>query len=1074
VKILALRGSNIASLASFEVDFEAEPLRSAGIFAIVGPTGSGKSSLLDAMCLALYQRAPRLDDLSVQEGKLESRFGTISQSDIRNLLRRGCETGHAECDFRSGDGCAYRVRWGYRAPRKSGAKVQEEMSLVRLDDGQVLFDTAGRKGEFQATVERLVGLSYGQFTRTVLLAQGRFAEFLRSRENERADLLERLTGTVLYSRISRRVHERTRALQEERKGLERDLAQLPVLEEEARAGREQEQERLGLRIPALEGRHETLRALLEGAGRLQETARSRERLELEVTASAPLVSQRERELAQARETLAAQQARGQALAPDLEKARELDGQLRSGSELLRERQAELDRTKAQLAARELELQARRDAVKELELKQEEDTAWLEARQGKLEPLAQEWSRWHTLLEQATRRREPIAQAEAESVALGREIEAEAADIQAILKELETIDLPAEITPSLVQESLQRLQDRATALAGLEPWLALQERIARHLATGQEALQQGQILSNRLPQAVAAWEEAKRLFDATTLVLSSDVTHLRSRLAPGENCPVCGSQEHPWTGQAPLLDSVLDAHRGNEAATRQALEELQGQIREQAALERRAGTERKADQERLARLQVDPALLQELEAAGDAQAWLRDALETLRKDEQLWKAKRELATRRDGLQARHALLETRHGNSQDKLERLLASLALLRDEQAQTLSQLDVPFGSSDWQAPWTEKPTFLSQLEANMAQYLQRQTQREARSRDLLAKATELAGLEQDLAQRHEEFARMDADQTARRKAHELLQAERARHFDGRTVAEVEADLNARLEEERRRIEEAQEALQSLRERQSALQGQAEQLKERHGREQAEVDALASRFEPDDGTFSLDPETLAHLEGRRKDGARELGELREASTRLALELEQDDTHRENARNLRRRIATCNETLEHWSLLDGEIGSADGKAFKLIAQQFTLETLLEETNLQLRTIAPRYTLKRLGGSMHFGVIDHESFGEMRPVQTLSGGETFLVSLGLALGLSRMAGGDLSVETLFIDEGFGTLDGETLQGVMAALSGLHAQGRKVGLITHVEEMKEQIPVQVRVTKLGQGRSRVEVVG
>ena len=100
--------------------------------------------------------------------------------------------------------------------------------------------------------------------------------------------------------------------------------------------------------------------------------------------------------------------------------------------------------------------------------------------------------------------------------------------------------------------------------------------------------------------------------------------------------------------------------------------------------------------------------------------------------------------------------------------------------------------------------------------------------------------------------------------------------------------------------------------------------------------------------------------------------------------------------------------------------------------------------------------------------------MRPVQTLSGGETFLVSLGLALGLSRMAGGDLSVETLFIDEGFGTLDGETLQGVMAALSGLHAQGRKVGLITHVEEMKEQIPVQVRVTKLGQGRSRVEVVG
>lgn len=143
-------------------------------------------------------------------------------------------------------------------------------------------------------------------------------------------------------------------------------------------------------------------------------------------------------------------------------------------------------------------------------------------------------------------------------------------------------------------------------------------------------------------------------------------------------------------------------------------------------------------------------------------------------------------------------------------------------------------------------------------------------------------------------------------------------------------------------------------------------------------------------------------------------------------------------------------------------------------QYTLEVLLEEANLQLRSIAPRYSLIRLGSSMHFGVSDHESYQEVRPVQTLSGGESFLVSLALALGLSHMAGGELSVESLFIDEGFGTLDGETLQGVMAALSGLHAQGRKVGLITHVEEMKEQIPAQVRVVKLGQGASRIEIVG
>lgn len=1074
MKILALRGANIASLAQFEVDFEAEPLRSAGIFAIVGPTGSGKSSLLDAMCLALYQKAPRLDEISSQEGKLESRFGTISQSDIRNILRRGCETGHAECDFRGGDGCAYRVRWGYRAPRKSGAKVQEEMSLVRLDDSLVLFDTAGRKGEFQAAVERLVGLSYGQFTRTVLLAQGRFAEFLRSRENERADLLERLTGTVLYSRISRRVHERTRALKDGRDGLDRELKLLPVLEEEARAEREQEQERLGLRIPALEGRHETLRALLEGAGRLQETARSHERLDLEAAASAPRLSQREQELAQAKEALAARQAQGEALAPSLEKARELDGRLRSEAERLREHQAELDKTRAHLSAREQEREELQKHVTELDLKQQEDAAWLEARRGKLEPLAQEWSRWHTLLQQATQRRTPIAKAQAEALALEQEIEAEAASLAAVQADLEAIELPSDLTASLVQESLQTLQERSAALAGLEPWQALQERIARQGATVQEAVQQGQILSDRLPQATAAWEEARQLLEATTLVLSSDVTHLRSRLNPGENCPVCGSQEHPWAGQSPLLDTILEAHRENEAASRASLEELQGQIREQAAMARRAGTEREADQERLSRLRVDPPLLQELQAAEDAQAWLQDAQTALRKDEQLWRARRELATRRDGLQAKRSLLEIQHGNNRDTLERLVASLTQLRNEQAQTLSQLDQPFGSPDWQAHWTEKPTFLPQLETNMAQYLQRRKDREARNLELLAKSTELAGIAQDLQQRREEFGHKDAEQATRGQAHESLRQERAGLLDGRTVAEVEADREALLKEANHRIQQAQEALQSLREHQSALQGQIQQLQARCVQEKAQVDALASRLEPEDGIFSLAPETLEALETKRKGCTLELAQCRDASTRLALELEQDDASRERAQGLRRQIGRCNEELGHWSLLDGEIGSADGKAFKLIAQQFTLETLLEETNLQLHTIAPRYTLERLDGSMHFGVIDHESFGEMRPVQTLSGGETFLVSLGLALGLSRMAGGDLSVETLFIDEGFGTLDGETLQGVMAALSGLHAQGRKVGLITHVEEMKEQIPVQVRVTKLGQGRSRVEVVG
>lgn len=113
-------------------------------------------------------------------------------------------------------------------------------------------------------------------------------------------------------------------------------------------------------------------------------------------------------------------------------------------------------------------------------------------------------------------------------------------------------------------------------------------------------------------------------------------------------------------------------------------------------------------------------------------------------------------------------------------------------------------------------------------------------------------------------------------------------------------------------------------------------------------------------------------------------------------------------------------------------------------------------------------------MAFGVVDRDAWDEFRPVQTLSGGETFLVSLALALALSRLSGSDHALESLFIDEGFGTLDPETLRGVMNALSHLRSQGRQVGLITHVEELKELIPVRVEVERMGGGASRLRLVG
>jgi exonuclease SbcC len=234
------------------------------------------------------------------------------------------------------------------------------------------------------------------------------------------------------------------------------------------------------------------------------------------------------------------------------------------------------------------------------------------------------------------------------------------------------------------------------------------------------------------------------------------------------------------------------------------------------------------------------------------------------------------------------------------------------------------------------------------------------------------------------------------------------------------------------------------------------------------------------GLFGKD-ELPENVQARRRRSEEEAGKTESAlATRrgrlaeVSLRLARDRGNLERVGDLAGRIARSRSVAEEWSIVCEQVGSADGKLFKRIAQQFTLELLLEEANAQLVSVAPRYGLRMLGGSLHFAVLDHESYDELRPVQTLSGGESFLVSLGLALGLSRMAGGDVSVESLFIDEGFGTLDAETLQGVMRALSSLHAQGRKVGVITHVEEMKDQIPARIEVVRVGPGRSIVRIVG
>src|SRR5690606_37544078 len=237
VKILAIRGANLASLeGEFALDLAEGPLARAGVFAICGPTGAGKSTLLDAMCLALFDTAPRLDASSrVRVGREDDVDARLTTSDPRSLLRKGAGQGHAEVDFLGADGRRYRARWEVRRARnRAGGKLQP--TTMSLHDLELDAPIAGsRKTDVKQAIEARLGLSFDQFRRSVLLAQGDFAAFLDADAKERAGLLERMTGTEIYGAISMEAHARA---VEARRSLEQ-LAELAglvtVLSEEARA-----------------------------------------------------------------------------------------------------------------------------------------------------------------------------------------------------------------------------------------------------------------------------------------------------------------------------------------------------------------------------------------------------------------------------------------------------------------------------------------------------------------------------------------------------------------------------------------------------------------------------------------------------------------------------------------------------------------------------------------------------------------------------------------------------------------------------------------------------------------------
>ncbi|QBX41990.1 chromosome segregation protein SMC [Pseudomonas fluorescens] len=1212
MKILAIRLKNLASLAGpFEIDFTAEPLASAGLFAITGPTGAGKSTLLDALCLALFGAVPRLNNTG-RDAKVPDADGEIATGDPRTLLRRGTGEGYAEVDFVGVDGRRYRARWeANRAREKAGGKLQaSRQSLRDIDQDQLL---ASQKGEYKTQLEAALGLNFEQFTRAVLLAQSEFSAFLKADDNDRSELLEKLTDTALYTRLGRRAFDKTKEAREAHKLLQDQATGVTPLAPEARAELDERfnaaQQQLKLQqaqLKQLEQQHSWLKDLRQlqdaqqaAAEQLHSAQQQWESLageRLKLTRLEQLAPQRHQfarktELDAHLTPLAAQIAAHTRQHGELnERQTQLEQALDAAKIALTEaqqrhsesapllRQAfEEQSTLARLAkdtalsaeARQAAEQActqGQSAIQALQEKQAEVAERLQKMAAELEqsahlaPLSDAWNAYRDRLQQLMLIGNRLNKGQAELATLEQNASQSAEALATQKQQLEVLFKEAGAEPDAVAEQIgilgTLLQDNRKQLRAIEDLTRLwasQQELEKRGAELQQRLLDAQQERERLTQdgvkskaelsvAEQTLNVTRELLERQRLARSASVEELRAQLQDDQPCPVCGSNEHPYHQPEALLQSLGRHDESEQASAQQAVDQLKEKLTELRAEVGGVIARQKEllqQQEQLtAQLQ---ALAPSLEAhplapqllnqdADKRDAWLtrqNDQLnQSITQDEQRQSALLTLQQDAARLTQQLRNAETAHqqaaqhlSNQQRELssdrqrldEELTAfasllpadTLEALRIEPAATFMQLDRQIA---------ERLAQVEQQKEELAEQQQRQQTLEKEQDRQLSRVQQLQSAEQQFS------ALAEQQQACQAKLAQLLgEHSSAEHWQQQLEQAVDQARNAEtgtaaeLQNVRTQRVQIGAELKAQQERLQALQSEDDELTQKI------ADWRARHPELDDGGLEdllrVDDTQLSELRQRLQHNEKAIEQakvlLQERDQRLTdhqaqhngnLDAEQlasalaelqnqfnlseqqcaelraeqaEDQRRQNANQaLAQQIADAYAEYQRWARLNALIGSATGDTFRKIAQAYNLDLLVHHANVQLRQLVKRYRLKRGGSMLGLLVMDTEMGDELRSVHSLSGGETFLVSLALALGLASMASSTLKIESLFIDEGFGSLDPESLQLAMDALDGLQAQGRKVAVISHVQEMHERIPVQIQVQRQGNGLSTLEV--
>ncbi len=1216
MRINTIRFLNLNSLRTEqELRFDQSPLSESGLFAITGDTGAGKSTILDALTLALYGQVPRKAD----EGEIMS-YGTGKSL--------------AEVEFEVGQE-RYRSKWSiWRAHEKAeGALQPSRRELSHWNAEKQAFEIIGeKKREVNEKIVEITGLDYDRFCRSVLLSQGDFAAFLKADERDRSELLERITGTAIYSDLSKAAFERHKLEKQRLEALEQELEMLDLLSEEEAAALDQQLKELQNTVKSHRAEEQQLREQLNWLLQLEKLQQKEQRLQHEATkleeqftAFQPKVGrlalhrkalplqlpiqrlqdatgqlqalnegiakeehalpalQQQLEAAKKNSTDAANalqsaKAAQQKQAPVLEKVKALDLTIAGQLPTLEKQQQALAHAREDLQKTTQQQQKTATALQTAREKAESVGQWLETHAP--------WSKLAEDLPGIREQRKQLAGSFKEQQAISKKLEQQenkqktgAAALSTLQQQADDLKQKRDQTLSRLEQLaprsfttdtsslLDRLHEEITGLTQRQTRLEKLQTLSRdyekllatysRLEAELEELQSRDRILNtevlgtldQIDQLQKTRQYRSRIFEQQQAIANYEKD--RANLKEGEACPLCLSTHHPFREKEvkPFVDEAREDLKRAEAQLEKAQQQQRQLLTEQQQIEMRIeqlqGDEKKdlagklqEQYEQLVAHEEQIAALQPKESQWVKASSLSGELNAVQAELEQRQADRktlgQVLKSLDAIKADLEKAERRYHDAAADQRLLEAEVGRLQQEQAEKARQFEEGTARIN---QLLEPHGFAFELKTAKAMFQTLEERREAWASqkgeaDALAKETavleaQLEQLNQQLEERQAVVQEQEAAVKETQSALAQLQQEREALFGDKDPIKVGQALQEQQEQAEAQRDEAQDAAvkaeqavlttqSSLKEKQEqqisqsakvkgfedelakaarsagfedtataqsallteseaqSLETEAETLRQQQQQLQQSLKETQAELEQEKAR-ALTDRPADELETALEEAAEALSAVQQRTGALTEQQRRHQAQQAKAAGLAEQLAQQRKGYQRWAALNDIIGQADGKKFRMFAQGLSLQKLTQLANIHLQQLHGRYLIqKREGDTLELDIVDTYQADNRRSMNTLSGGESFLVSLALALGLSELAGRDTQIQSLFIDEGFGTLDENTLDLAIATLENLQASGKTIGIISHVKALKERIATQVQVTKQGNGFSTVQVVG